>query len=239
MTLLNVQGATKRFGGLVAVCDVGFEIQRGEVLGVIGPNGAGKSTLLGMISGFIAPTSGSVSYRGEAVVGLAPHLLVKRGLSRSFQIVQTFADMTVREVVTAAALSKRVMHDAEQHADMVIDQVGLGGKESKVPAILSLQDKKLLELAKCVATDPELILLDEVMAGLTLAEAEAPLQVIQRLNKAGVTVIMVEHVMPVIMKIASRLVVIEFGKLIADDQPQNIIKDPRVIEAYFGAGIDA
>ena len=164
---------------------------------------------------------------------------MRRGLIRSFQIVQTFADMTTLDVVTAAALTRRPMREAIVYAADVLKRVGLGGKERLTPRTLSLQDKKLLELAKCVATDPRCILLDEVMAGLTMAETERPLAIIRELNTQGVTIVMVEHVMPVIMRLATRMVVINFGEKIAEDTPEAIAKDQKVIDAYFGDHIDA
>lgn len=239
MALLEVSNLTKRFGGLVAVNNVSFSVEKGEILGIIGPNGAGKTTLFSLISGFLKPSSGSVLYDGQSILGIEPHRLVQRGLVRSFQIVQTFADMSVLDVVTTAALSRRPMVEAIDYAAHVIGRVGLSGKELETPATLSLQDKKLLEVAKCVATDATFILLDEVMAGLTLTEAEAPLQVIQELNRQGVTVLMVEHVMPIIMRAATRMVVINFGEKIAEGTPAEIVEDRRVVDAYFGEHMDA
>lgn len=239
MALLEVDGVTKRFGGLVAVNQVSFAVEHGEILGIIGPNGAGKTTLFGLISGFIPPNDGEVRFDGERVTGVPPHALVRRGLVRSFQIVQTFADMTMLDVVTTAALTRRPMREAIDYAAHVLGRVGLGGKETLTPASLSLQDKKLLEVAKCVATDPRFILLDEVMAGLTMAETEAPLAVIRELNTQGVTIVMVEHVMPVIMRAATRMVVINFGEKIAEGTPAEIVENRRVIEAYFGDHLDA
>ena len=239
MPILSVDAVTKKFGGLTAVNNVTFDVEAGEILGIIGPNGAGKTTLFSLISGFQRPTAGDVRYEGRSIVDVPPHVLVERGLVRSFQIVQTFADMDVIDVVTTAALSRRPMREAEDYAADVIRRVGLSGKERLTPASLSLQDKKLLEVAKCVATEPRLILLDEVMAGLTLAETEAPLAVIRELNRQGVTIVMVEHVMPVIMRSATRMVVINFGEKIAEGAPSAIVEDQRVIDAYFGELADA
>ena len=239
MPILSVEGLTKSFGGLTAVNGVSFSVETGEILGIIGPNGAGKTTLFSLISGFLPPTSGDVAFEGSSIVGRPPHVLVRRGLVRSFQIVQTFADMSVLDVVTTAALARRPMRSAIEFAAFSIARVGLAGKEGLTPHALSLQDKKLLEVAKCIATEPRLILLDEVMAGLTLGETEAPMAVIRELNAQGVTVVMVEHVMPVIMKAATRLVVINFGQKIAEGAPSEVVEDKRVIEAYFGADMDA
>ncbi|HMK70704.1 MAG TPA: ABC transporter ATP-binding protein [Xanthobacteraceae bacterium] len=239
MALLEVNGVTKRFDGLVAVKAVSFTVEAGEILGIIGPNGAGKTTLFGLISGFLAPSEGEVIFDGARADGFSPHQLVKRGLVRSFQIVQTFAEMTTLDVVTAAALVRRPMRLAVDYAADVLARVGLAGKEHLTPAALSLQDKKLLELAKCVATEPRLILLDEVMAGLTLAETEVPLGVIRELNRQGVAIVMVEHVMPVVMRTARRIVVIDFGSKIAEGAPQEIVENRSVIDAYFGDQLHA
>jgi branched-chain amino acid transport system ATP-binding protein len=239
VAFLEVTDVTKRFGGLVALNAISFSVEKGEIVGIIGPNGAGKTTLFGVISGFIAPSRGDVSYDGESIIGVSPDRLVRRGLMRSFQIVQSFADMTALDVVTTAALTRRPMREAIDYAAQALIRVGLGGKELKVPLTLSLQDKKLLELAKCIATDPRCILLDEVMAGLTMSETAAPIAVIQELNRQGVTIVMVEHVMPVIMRLATRMVVINFGEKIAEATPEAILKDQRVIDAYFGDHLDA
>jgi branched-chain amino acid transport system ATP-binding protein len=239
VAFLEVADVTKRFGGLVALNAISFSVGQGEIVGIIGPNGAGKTTLFGVISGFIAPSQGDVSYDGESIIGISPDRLVRRGLMRSFQIVQSFADMTALDVVTTAALTRRPMREAIDYAAQALIRVGLGGKELKVPLTLSLQDKKLLELAKCIATDPRCILLDEVMAGLTMSETAAPIAVIQELNRQGVTIVMVEHVMPVIMRLATRMVVINFGEKIAEATPEEILKDQRVIDAYFGDHLDA
>lgn len=239
MALLEVGKVTRRFGGLVAVNNVSFAVPEGEILGIIGPNGAGKTTLFSVISGFIPPSDGEIRFAGESIVGVSPDRLVRRGLVRSFQVVQTFADMTTLDVVTTAALTRRPIREAIDYAAHVLQRVGMAGKELLTPATLSLQDKKLLELAKCLATDPRCILLDEVMAGLTIAETEAPMAIIRELNSQGVTIVMVEHVMPVIMRLATRIVVINFGEKIAEATPEEIIKDQRVIDAYFGEHLDA
>ena len=239
MALLEVDNISKRFGGLLALNDVSFGVEKGEILGIIGPNGAGKTTLFGVVSGFIAPSSGDVRFDGQRITGISPDRLTRRGLVRSFQIVQTFADMTTLEVVTTAALTRRPLRQAIDYAAEVLTRVGLGAKLDETPTTLSLQDKKLLEVAKCVATDPQCILLDEVMAGLTMAETEAPMAIIRELNRSGVTIVMVEHVMPVIMRMATRMVVINFGEKIAEGTPDEIIKDRKVIDAYFGEHLDA
>ena len=235
--ILSVEGVSKRFGGLMAVSEVSFDVARGEILAIIGPNGAGKTTLFGLISGFIRPDMGKVRLKGAEITGVPPHKIVRMGLTRSFQIVQVFADMTVLEAVTAAALVRRPMREAVRKAEEVLERIGLSRISNDSPAALSLQDKKLLEVAKCVATEPEMILLDEVMAGLTLAEAEVPLAIIRDLRADGITFVMVEHVMPIVMNTADRLLVLNFGQKIADAPPTEILANQAVRDAYFGEEI--
>ena len=237
--MLEITNLVAGYGGVPVLRDISVTLGKGEILGIIGPNGAGKTTLFGVISGFIPPSEGGVRFDGEDIIGISPDRLVRRGLIRSFQVAQTFADMTTLDVVTTAALTRRPIVEAVDYAAHVLRRVGLGGKEYQTPGSLSLQDKKLLELAKCLATDPRCILLDEVMAGLTMAETEAPIAIIRELNSQGVTIVMVEHVMPVIMRLATRIVVINFGEKIAEATPEDIVKDQRVIDAYFGEHLDA
>jgi len=239
VAILDVEGVTRSFGGLVAVNNVSFAVDAGEILGIIGPNGAGKTTLFSLISGFLRPDSGAVRFAGASILGEPPHRLARRGLVRSFQIVQSFADMSALDTVTTAALLRRPMRAAISAAEAALERVGLSAKRELTPGSLSPQDKKLLELAKCIATEPRVILLDEVMAGLTLAEAQAPLALIRDLSKSGIAFVMVEHVMPVIMKIADRIVVINFGEKLAEGTPETVVADQRVIEAYFGEQLDA
>lgn len=237
--LLAARGVTRRFGGLVAVNDVSLEVRQGEIVGIIGPNGAGKTTLFAMLSGFQKLDAGEVRFDGISVSGMPPHRVAALGMARSFQIVQVFPDMTVLESVTTAALLRHPMRRAMERAEEVLDQVGLASKAEVVPTSLSIQDKKLLEIAKCCATEPRLILLDEVMAGMTLAEAEVPLGVIRRLNADGMTFVMVEHVMPLIMSVAHRIAVLNFGQKIAEDTPERVVANPAVIDAYLGDELDA
>lgn len=237
--LLRARGVTRRFGGLVAVNDVSLDVRQGEVVGIIGPNGAGKTTLFSLLSGFQKLDAGEILFDGASIHGMPPHRVAALGLARSFQIVQVFPDMTVLESVTTAALLRNPMRRAVRRAEEVLDQVGLTSKADVVPTSLSIQDKKLLEIAKCCATEPRLILLDEVMAGMTLAEAEVPLGVIRRLRDGGMTFVMVEHVMPLIMSVADRIVVLNFGQKIAEDTPERVVADPAVIDAYLGDELDA
>ena len=237
--LLRVVGVTKRFGGLTAVDGVTFDVTPQEIVALIGPNGAGKTTLFSLISGFQPVDGGSVAFEGQDVTGFAPARMARLGLARSFQIVQVFADLTVHEAVTAAALMRHSMADALKKKDETLALVGLSERKFSVTPELSLQDRKLLEVAKCLATEPTLILLDEVMAGLTLSEAEVVLDVIRRLRSEGMTFVLVEHVMPIVMSIADRIVVMNFGQKVADGPPKEIIENQFVRDAYFGEDLHA
>ncbi len=239
MPILGVSGLTRRFGGLVAVDNVDLAVEPGEILAIIGPNGAGKTTVFNLVSGFLRPDGGRVAFDGHDITGLPPHRIAARGLVRSFQIVDIFAAMTVLEAVTAAALLRLPLRRAVARAHELLERVGLGASADALPGKLSLQDKKLLELAKCLATSPKLILLDEVMAGLTLAEAEVPIAIVRELRQAGLTFVLVEHVMPIVMKTADRVVVLNFGEKVAEGTPAEIVANQAVRDAYFGEALDA
>ena len=239
MAILEIKNLTRRFGGLIAVNNLEFSINAGEIVALIGPNGAGKTTAFSMISGFQKPDSGSIIFDNRDITGLPPHLIAERGLARSFQIVEIFADMTVLDAVTTAALLRLPLRQAVIHADEVIARVGLKGREKVSPSELSLQDRKLLELAKCVATRPKLILLDEVMAGLTLAEADLPVSIIRQLRDTGITFVLVEHVIPIVMKTADRIIVMNFGEKVAEGTPAEVLANQSVRDAYFGEELDA
>lgn len=239
MAILEIKNLTRRFGGLVAVNNLEFSINAGEIVALIGPNGAGKTTAFSMISGFQKPDAGSIIFDNRDITGLPPHLIAARGLARSFQIVEIFADMTVLDAVTTAALLRLPLRQALIHADEVIARVGLKGREQVSPGELSLQDRKLLELAKCVATRPKLILLDEVMAGLTLAEADLPVSIIRQLRDTGITFVLVEHVIPIVMKTADRIIVMNFGEKVAEGTPAEVLANQSVRDAYFGEELDA
>jgi branched-chain amino acid transport system ATP-binding protein len=239
VAILEIKKLTRRFGGLVAVNNLEFSINAGEIVALIGPNGAGKTTAFSMISGFQKPDSGSIIFDNRDITGLPPHLIAERGLARSFQIVEIFADMTVLDAVTTAALLRLPLRQALIYADEVIARVGLKGREQVSPSELSLQDRKLLELAKCVATRPKLILLDEVMAGLTLAEADLPVSIIRQLRDTGITFVLVEHVIPIVMKTADRIIVMNFGEKVAEGTPAEVLANQSVRDAYFGEELDA
>jgi branched-chain amino acid transport system ATP-binding protein len=234
--ILKVQGVTRRFGGLVAVDNVSFEVRQGEKLGVIGPNGSGKTTLFSLISGFVKPDAGSVRLLGEEVAGQAPHVITRRGMGRTFQIVRPFPDVTVLDNVTIGALvhEKRVDR-ARAHAAEVLHLCGLYDKRNVLGGALQLVDRKRLEIARTLAGNPKLLLLDETMAGLRPREADAALELIQTIHEQGITILIVEHMMRILMSVADRVLVLNQGKVIANDVPAVVSRDPRVIEAYLGS----
>ncbi len=232
--LLRVERVSKNFGGLVALDEVSLEVERGGLVGVIGPNGAGKTTLFGTISGFHKPHRGEIYFKGRRVDGLKPHQICKMGLVRTFQIAQPFLGFTPYETLVTAALNKLSMNQARKKAREILDMVGLTDKADEDGASLTIADQKALEMGKALAAGGDLILLDEVMAGLTLPEAEVVMSLITRLRDEGLTFLMVEHVMFIIMKLCERIVVLSFGQKIAEGTPEEIAKNQTVIDSYFG-----
>ncbi len=234
MALLEVEGLSVRFGGLRAVRDLSFTVEEGEVLGLIGPNGAGKTTVFNAVTGFVRAT-GAVRLDGRSILGLRPHAVARRGAARTFQIVKPFKGLSVRENVTLAAFLRRpARRDAEAHADAVLARVGLAHRAAVAAGALTLLDQKRLEVARALATDPRLLLLDEPMGGLTPAEVDAASALVARLRDDGVTVILVEHVMKAIMRISDRVVVMSQGEKIAEGRPAGVVAEPAVLAAYFG-----
>jgi branched-chain amino acid transport system ATP-binding protein len=228
-----------RFGGLVALDHVSLSVARGEMLGLIGPNGAGKTTLLSVMSGTQRPTSGSVLVKGGDITGVPPYRIVRLGLARTFQVVKPFANLTVRENVAVGALFGRHAMDRSTRAafaaaDFVLERVGLANEAQRPAAELTLAGRKRLEIAKALATDPEVLLLDEVMAGLTPHETDQAMDLLRGVNASGVTLVVVEHVMKAIMGISQRVVVLHQGRIIAQGIPSLVVADPLVIEAYLG-----
>ncbi len=234
MALLSAKAVTKNFGGLVALNDVSLEVEQGSLLGVIGPNGAGKTTLFSTISGFHKPEKGEIYFQNKRIDGLKPHKICKMGLARTFQIAQPFPGFTPFETLIAAALNYLSLDRARKRAEEVLDMVGLAEKAHEEGESLTIADQKALEVGKAIATGGQLILLDEMMAGLTVPETQVMMSLIERLQREGFTFLMVEHVMYVIMKLCDRIVVLNFGQKIAEGTPEEIVKNQTVIDSYFG-----
>jgi branched-chain amino acid transport system ATP-binding protein len=233
--LLALERVTKRFGGLTAVREVSLEVRAGDLLGVIGPNGAGKTTLFHVISGFYAPDEGRVRLDGSDVTGLPAHAICQRGLTRTFQIVKPFGNLSVEDNVMIGALTPLAStRQAREEARRVIDICGLGPHASARARALPLGLRKRLEVARALATRPRLLLLDEVMAGLNPTELAGIIDLIRRLHADGLTLIVIEHIMAAMMRLAQRIVMLHHGEKIAEGPPREIASDRRVIDAYLG-----
>ena len=233
--VLEVRGLTKSFGGLRAVKDVSLEVREGEILGIIGPNGAGKTTLFNLLNGFTAPDAGRVLLYGEDVTGARPNRICRRGIGRTFQVVKPFARMTVAEnVVVGAYVRTRSDDEAAALAHRALEIVGLAGAAHRIAGQLTNRELRLMELARALASQPKLILLDEILAGLAHDEVRDLIELIARLPDLGITVVIIEHTMHAMVRLVDRFVVLDHGAVLAGGDPDSITRDPAVIEAYLG-----
>ncbi len=232
--LLKVEELTKSFGGLMAIDSMSFGVEKGSIIGLIGPNGAGKTTLFEVISGFQRPTNGTCYFKEERIDNLKPHKICFRGIGRTFQIPQIFPSFTVFETVLVAALLHLSIQEARDRTHDVLETVGLSAKAEEITENLTIPEQKRLEVGRALASNPELLLLDEVMSGLNVVESKEMIELIKRLQDQGMTFILVEHVMHIIMGLCERIVVLNFGKKIAEGTPEEIANNEQVIEAYLG-----
>ena len=239
MPLLDGNGVTKDFGGLHALANVDFHVKQGEILGLIGPNGAGKTTLFSLIAGSVPTTSGTIRFKGEDITGMKPNNICRKGIARTFQAGNLFAKMTVRENILLGALygSPDRTHDtakAEQETVELLELVALSDKRDLLAKDLPIAAQKRLEIARALATKPDLLLLDEVMAGLNHTEVTQSLTLMKKIRNKGITVFMIEHVMKAIMGTSDRVIVLHHGEKIAEGTPEEISKSRRVISVYLG-----
>jgi branched-chain amino acid transport system ATP-binding protein len=235
--LLTIEAVSKRFRGLLAVDNVNFHVAQGSIFAVIGPNGAGKTTLFNLIAGVFAPDRGSIVFAGERIEGLTPDEICRRGIGRTFQLVRPFPALSVEDnVIVGAMLHRPDLAVARRRAQEVLQQLDLFGKRHQPASALTLPDRKRLEVARALATDPKLLLLDEVMAGLRPAETDRMVSILTRLNReTGLTILLIEHVMRAVMALAARVLVLHHGAAIAEGAPAAVVRDPAVVHSYLGA----
>ena len=237
MALLEIDDVTRRFGGIIALDEVSFDVDEGEIVGLIGPNGAGKTTLFAAIAGFHKPDGGRIVLDGRDITGLAPHQICAAGMVRTFQITQPFARISVRENIMVGAYFRTAdRRAAARLAEAVAAQVGMADQLDQQGSDLTVAGRKRLELARALATRPRLLLLDEVMAGLNPTEIAEIVEVIRRVRASGVTILLIEHVMQAVTSLAERVYVLNQGRMIAEGTPAAIAEHPEVIEAYLGHG---
>ena len=238
--VLMLQAVSRRFRGLVAVDQVSFAVPAGAIFAVIGPNGAGKTTLFNMIAGTLAPNGGSIMFAGEPVHGLSADAICRRGIARTFQIVRPFPALSVEDNVIIGALLHRLhVNEARARARELLQRLDLFEKRNRIAATLTLPDRKRLEVARALATEPKLLLLDEVMAGLRPTETDRMVAILQSLNRDGLTILLIEHVMRAVMALASRVLVLDHGVAIAEGTPEQIARNPAVVQSYLGAAEQA
>jgi len=235
--ILQVEGVSKRFGGLQALSRVTFDLPEGQILGLIGPNGAGKTTLFNVINGIYPPEEGRIIFKGKDITATKPYYLARMGLARTHQIVRPLNELTVKENVMVGACfgrENKTLREAEKIAENVLEFIGLAERASQLAGSLNVAQKKRLEMARALASHPFLLLLDEVLAGLNPTEIAMMVETIRKVREQGVTIIMIEHVMHAVMKVSDRVIVLDYGQVIAEGTPDEIVRNERVIEAYLG-----
>lgn len=235
--ILQVEGVSKRFGGLQALGEVTFDLPEGQILGLIGPNGAGKTTLFNCINGVYTPDEGRIIFRGEDVTGIKPYEMAHKGLARTHQIVRPLDDLSVRENVMVGACfghERQGLGQSERIANEIMDFVGLAPRADQLAGSLNVAQKKRLEMARSLAARPYLLLLDEVLAGLNPSEIAQMVETVRQIRDRGVTIIMIEHVMHAVMNVSDRMIVLDYGRQIAEGTPEEVSNNPQVIEAYLG-----
>jgi len=235
--LLEIAGVSKRFRGLLAVDDVTFSVAKGSIFAVIGPNGAGKTTLFNLIAGVFPPDAGTIMFDGRRIDGLAPDRVCRRGLARTFQLVRPFAALTVEDnVIVGAMLQRRDVAQARERAHAVLRTLDLFDKRRQIASALTLPDRKRLEMARALATEPKFLLLDEVMAGLRPAETDRMVAILRAINReSGLTILLIEHVMRAVMALATRVLVLHHGAAIAQGAPEVVVREPAVVQSYLGS----
>ena len=234
--MLEVAGVSKNFSGLRAVADVSFTVPEGAIFAVIGPNGAGKTTMFNLIAGLFAPNTGTIAFQGQRIDGLTPDEVCRRGIGRTFQIVRPFPALTVEDNVMVGALLRHAdPRQAMQRAHDVLRRLDLYDKRLQLGGSLTLPDRKRLEVARALATEPKLLLLDEVMAGLRPTETDRIVDILKELNAGGLTILLIEHVMRAVMSLATRVLVLHHGAAIAEGTPAEVVRDPAVVQSYLGA----
>jgi branched-chain amino acid transport system ATP-binding protein len=241
--ILSVTQVTKYFGGLAALSEVNFQLYEHEILGLIGPNGAGKTTLFHLIAGVYKPDRGSIDFRGKPINGLRPDVICKKGIARTFQITKPFLEMSALENVIVGAYfgshGKRSLKDCKKPAEDILQLAGLPDKHQILASQLTLVERKRLELARVLSTQPSVVLLDEVVAGLNPTETLEMVELIKKIRAEGITILMIEHVMKAIMGVSDRVIALNYGRKIAEGAPEEIVANQEVIEAYLGGKTDA